>query len=227
MRVTHLKSHILGYKFIDSYKMAQWRDDMQCMYQELCNVDNKALSDDEFVCHLVTMMLISDHWRYLHSELLSKVCNAAPGMLRSSEILGKLRDEDEGIHASNDEPYVLLTARAEFLQSRSGSKCPHEAEVNQLTSSTDPTSKCVRTSAKVQCTNPHCPNLRSHHTINNCFAFGGGKCGDYPSWWNGSWDIHLHPDKWSAETNSHSMGTKKATALIISTNDSPSCSHPN
>jgi hypothetical protein len=97
---------------------------MQRMYQELCDVDDTALPDNEFTCHLVTMMPISDCWRYLHSELLNKDCGAAPGMLRSSEILGKLRDEDEGIQAFNDEPSVLMTAWAEFLQSKSGNKHP-------------------------------------------------------------------------------------------------------
>ncbi|KAF8232879.1 hypothetical protein L208DRAFT_1377476 [Tricholoma matsutake] len=60
MRVTHLKSYILGYKFVDSYKMANWRDDMQRMYQELCNVDDNTLPNDEFAHHLVTMMPMSD-----------------------------------------------------------------------------------------------------------------------------------------------------------------------
>ena len=63
MRVAHLKSYILGYKFIvvDSYKMANWQDNMQHMYQELCNVDDTALLDDKFACHLVIMMPISNH----------------------------------------------------------------------------------------------------------------------------------------------------------------------
>jgi hypothetical protein len=206
MRVTCLKSNILGYKFINGYKMANWRDNMQWMYQELHDVDNGALSDDKFVRHLVTMMPISDHWRYLHSELSNKVRGAASGTLNSSEILGKLRDEDEGIQASNDEPSVLMTAWTEFLHSKPSSKCPRGAEVNQSMPFTTPASKHAHTSSKLQCTNPHCPNPRSHHTIYNCFPFDGGKCGDYPPWWSGPRDIHLHPDKWSVETISRSMG---------------------
>lgn len=155
---------------------------MQCMYQELHDVDDKALPNDEFTCHLVTMMPISDQWRYLHSELSSKVHGAALGTLMSSEILGKLRDEDEGIQASNDEPSVLMTARAEFLQ---GSKHCCDTEINQSTSFTTPIGKPACTGSKLQCTNSHCPNLKSHHTIDNCFAFHGSKCGDYPPWWKG------------------------------------------
>ena len=68
MRAARLKSYILGYKFVDGYKMANWRDDMQRMYQELRDVDDTALPDDEFTHHLVTMMPISDRWRYLHSH---------------------------------------------------------------------------------------------------------------------------------------------------------------
>ena len=112
------------------------------MYQELHDIDNKALSDDKFTRHLVTMMPMNDHWRYLHSELSSKVRGAAPGLLRSSEILGKLRDEDEGIRALNDEPSVLMTAWAEFLGSRSSAKWPRDPEVNQTTAFTTPTGKC-------------------------------------------------------------------------------------
>jgi hypothetical protein len=87
MSATRLKTNILGYKFLEGYKMANWRDDMQRMYQELCDVDDRALSDDEFARHLVTMMPTNDRWRYLHSELSSKVRGAAPGSLRSLEIL--------------------------------------------------------------------------------------------------------------------------------------------
>ena len=201
---------------------------MQHMYQELRNVDDTALLDDKFAHHLVRMMPTSDHWRYLHSELSNKVCSMAPGTLRSSEILGKLRDEDEGIQASNDEPSVLMTAWAEFLQSKSGSKRPCDIEINQSTAPTG--TKCACTSSKLQCTNPHCPNPRSRHTINNCFAFGSGKCGDYPPWWTGPQDIHLHLDKWSADTNSRSLGANRGSAHIASVNHtdhSPSCSHPN
>ena len=226
MRAARLKSYILGYKFVDGYKMANWRDDMQRMYQELRDVDDTALPDDEFARHLVTMMPISDRWRYLHSELSNKVRGAAPGTLRSSEILWKLRDEDEGIQASNDEPSVLMTARAEFLQSKSGNKRPRDAEVNQSTPATAPISKRARTSFKLQCTNPHCPNPRSRHTIDNCFAFGGGKCGDYPPWWSGPRDIHLHPDKRSADTNSRSMGAKRGSAHVASINHTREYSQP-
>ena len=198
------------------------------MYQELRDVDNSALSYNEFACHLVTMMPISDRWRYLHSELLNKVHSMAPGTLNSSKILGKLRDEDEGIQASNDEPSVLMTAQTKFLHSKPSSKCPHDAEVNQSMPFTAPASKCAHISSKLQCTNPHCPNLRSCHTIDNCFTFSGGKCGDYPLWWSGPRDIHLHPDKQSVETNSHSVGEKRGSANIASTDDTdgPSRSHP-
>ena len=82
MRATQLKTNILSYKFLDGYRMTNWQDDMQHMYQELCDINNKALSDNNFACHLVTMMPTNDHWRYLHSELSSKVCGAAPGSLR-------------------------------------------------------------------------------------------------------------------------------------------------
>ena len=88
MRATRLKTNILSYKFLDGYRMASWRDDMQHMYQELCDIDDKALPNDKFARHLVTMMPTNDRWRYLHSELSSKVRGAAPGSLRSSEILG-------------------------------------------------------------------------------------------------------------------------------------------
>jgi hypothetical protein len=109
--------------------------------------------------------------------------------------LGRLRDEDEEIQASKNEPSVLMTAQVEFLQSKSGSKCPCDAKVNQSMASTTLIGKNAHTSSKLQCTNPHCPNLRSHHTIDNGFVFGSGKCGDYPPWWSGPQDIHFHPDK--------------------------------
>ena len=32
------------------------------------------------------------------------------------------------------------------------------------------------------------------HLKADCFAYGGGKCGKYPTWYKGRRDIHLHPD---------------------------------
>ena len=119
-----------------------------------------------------------------------------------------------------------MTAWAKFLGSKSSAKWPQDPEVNQTTAFTTPTSKRPRITGKVNCTNPHCPNPYSRHSIDNCFSFGGKKCGDYPPWWKGPTDLHLHPDKRSAETKACTAEIKKASASIASAHDSPSHSHP-
>ena len=182
MRVTHLKSNILGYKFINGYKMANWRDNIQWMYQQLHDVDLQ---------HLI--------WQWIHASSSDNDANQ-----RSLEI-PPLRVIKQSLQCSTWHPTlfrdpweayrwrqrnssfqwqasVIMTAQTKFLQSKPSSKCSWDAEVNQSMPATAPTNKHAHTSSKLQCTNPHCPNLRSHHTIDNCFAFGVGKCGNYPPW---------------------------------------------
>jgi hypothetical protein len=42
------------------------------------------------------------------------------------------------------------------------------------------------------CENKYCMN-RVGHLQNECFAYGGGKCGVYLEWWKGPRDLYLPP----------------------------------
>lgn len=48
MKATRLKQNILGYNYVEGWNVTNWRNDMQRMYQELCDIDSSLMSDDEF-----------------------------------------------------------------------------------------------------------------------------------------------------------------------------------
>jgi hypothetical protein len=193
MKAARLKQQIVGYRFIDGYDMTKWRGDMQRMYQDLCTIDDNIMPDNEFARHLVIMMPNTGPWRYLASQLADEMRNM-PAAMNSTHVLAKLRDEDEQIRGSKNEPSVLMTAQMEF-QSKKRTHNVYQSSSAQ--SAAGPARKRVRADeqGRSHCTNPHCPNSRSRHTIDQCWAYGGGKCGNYPEWWQGRRDLHLHPDK--------------------------------
>jgi hypothetical protein len=45
-----------------------------------------------------------------------------------------------------------------------------------------------------RCSNTYCKRPVGH-LQRDCFTFGGGKVGQYPDWWRGPWNIHLHPSQ--------------------------------
>lgn len=194
MKAARLKQQIVGYKFIDGYDMTRWRSDMQRMYQDLCTIDDNAMPDNEFARHLVIMMPNSGPWRYLASQLADEMRNM-PAAMNSSHVLAKLRDEDEQIRGSKNEPSVLMTAQMDFQSKKRSHQSVFQS--TSVASTPGPTRKRARADeqGRSHCTNPHCPNSRSRHTIDDCWAYGGGKCGNYPDWWQGRRDLHLHPDK--------------------------------
>lgn len=49
------------------------------------------------------------------------------------------------------------------------------------------------------CTNAYCK--RTGHPTDECFSYGGPKQGQYPWWWRGPWNLHIHPSKRSTANN--------------------------
>lgn len=49
------------------------------------------------------------------------------------------------------------------------------------------------------CTNTYCK--RTGHPTDECFSYGGPKQGQYPWWWRGPWNLHIHPSKRTAANN--------------------------
>jgi hypothetical protein len=56
------------------------------------------------------------------------------------------------------------------------------------------------------CTNTYCQQPRGHFA-HECLAYGGGKVGQYPSFWRGPWDIHVHPSQRGRATGAQQSGT--------------------
>lgn len=50
-----------------------------------------------------------------------------------------------------------------------------------------------------QCANAYC--RRVGHPADECFSYGGIKQGQYPWWWRGPWNLHLHPSKRTPANN--------------------------
>jgi hypothetical protein len=50
------------------------------------------------------------------------------------------------------------------------------------------------------------------HRAKDCFAYGGGLAGQYPDWWKGPRNIHLHPSERKTENAAGTPNSGTATA---------------
>lgn len=66
------------------------------------------------------------------------------------------------------------------------------------------------------CSNGNC-NRKKGHTIEECLAYGGGRCGQYPEWWTWRRDIHLPPNQRQKSTKTSKHGnTPRSNAVQAS-----------
>jgi hypothetical protein len=94
----------------------------------------------------------------------------------------------------------------------------------------EPTAKRVRNPDR-RCENPNCNSPIGHYKT-SCYAYGGGKCGKYPPWWPGPWNIHLAPSERdripaNVRPSQHTGGqiTANQTSLSDRIEPAPAISH--
>jgi hypothetical protein len=198
--IVQLKQELLSGKCAShlSADVEKWLVWMIAKKQELHDVDPNSMPDIEFAWHLITLMPQTRKWTYLANELLRAMTkDLLDGQrLTSMAVINAMRDQMKVNDRGVQEEAVM--------NAMSSGKCTHElayysSQPNQPNKrarfdNTSSTPNASSSSEPKWCFNHFCKRPRGH-VQPNCIAFGGGKVGQYPEWWRGPRDIHLHPSQ--------------------------------
>lgn len=213
LRVTSLKTDLIGYVYEPGMDVIKWKDNILAMYHSLLSMDPTAISDDEFARQIITLMPIDGPWQFVSSQLHNLMITSRRDRkpLESREILAKIVNEHWRINRRDERTKIggVMSARVE-LESRQREEkmergIKRSASVNQVTTQM-PNKRARRDRSGLICANEHCERPRGH-TIEECIAYGGGKVGQYWEKYKGPRDIHLHP----VERNRQRRATELAT----------------
>lgn len=189
------KTSLLTYLCTSDMDVLTWLDDMQRLYEDLTDMDPTAFSDEDFALLLTSNLPETAEWRSLAGTLRNRVkeCNRAqpPIPITSMEFIESITDEYYFRNKNNPETMAqVFTARfdANKVANRNSKR-------NRASGTTDPSTNPSPKRPRTQkiCTNINCS--KRGHEISDCFAYGGGKQGNYATWWTGPWNIHLPPSQ--------------------------------
>jgi hypothetical protein len=208
--IVQVKQELLSGKCAShlSADVEKWLVWMIAKKQELHDVDPSSMTDMEFARHLITLMPQTGKWTYLANELsraMSK--DVLDGQkLTSMAVINAMRDQmrvnDRGIQ---EEAVMNATSSGK----RTHEQAYYSIQANQANKRprTDSSSVNAGSSSNVKwCINRYCKRPRGHLQP-DCIAFGGGKVGQYPDWWRGPMDIHLHPSQRGSPANRDNRDT--------------------
>lgn len=188
-KATRIKQDIMCYRCMPGYDVGKWRADMLTMFAEIKRLEANLMPDSEFARHLVVLMPKDGDWRYISSQLFTEYTEGEAKMkpISSTYILEKIQGEkirqdlDSGLTSSGS---TMMLARAE-----------HEAKTSKKRSRDEPLvaqASVKRHRSDKVCTNQYCAR-QNGHLMAECFAYTGGKEGQYAYWYTGPKDIHLPP----------------------------------
>ena len=248
LRAATIKSQIMSYRCTTDMNVATWLNDMQRLYNSLCDLDIERMSDRDFALAILDLMPQDDNWRNFVSDLRTKALDSdAHGLpIDSMTFTSAIRDEHWFRHRNDHQmTSSIFSARSEAQRRSTAQKRPRPADI--VASSSAPTTpKRARgpnpNKANLKCTNPHCGPKVGHDTA-DCIAYTGAKEGQYGDWWRGPWNIHLpesqrtkgnnippktHPAhaQWYTPTVNHSQTTDNSpdhsSTAHIQSEDTPS-----
>jgi hypothetical protein len=185
-----------------------WLDDMECLYDDLIDVDPDALSDHGYALLLMNNLPEMSEWRTLAGGLRKCVeecnCSMPPTPVSCSKFITSIKDEYHFRNKNNPDTMAqVFTARYEANKdSRQPPKHTRPFNVSYSSTALPPTTP-KRACIQKTCTNSSCG--RNGHDTADCFAFGSPKQGTYPTWWKGPWNLHLPPLQHNANTNKPSI----------------------
>jgi hypothetical protein len=195
----------------------RWITYMITQRQALQDADSNAFGDEEFARHLIMLDPSGGDWTYTATDLAKALLSGELNgrKLTSQAVINAYKEQMALNDRKAKEESVMNAnfngARGEkrvFDNSGSG-KSNYQDPKRQRTEYNSPSlhSSQQRESipqyrqvgvpqgsarADLWCSNQFCRRPRGH-LKENCFVYGGGKAGQYPSWWNGPWNLHLHP----------------------------------
>lgn len=117
------------------------------------------------------------------------------------------KSPDDRNSDSEEEEELNVNSASYYPNNNGGNKRPRSNSVDPNNHGRNKRAKGVKRT-DVECQNQFCK--RVGHETEICFSYGGPKQGQYPWWWKGPWNLHLHPSKRSAANNirpqSHAEG---------------------
>lgn len=212
-----LHQKILAYVCTADLDVQKWLDNVRNMYYFLVRSAPDRMTDEEFARTIANLLPTNDEWRAFNTILNNEMTTRrqAEKPMRSSEVIQRIKAEDWS-HRRDDPEIFPQIHSLEAMRKRG-------APVVNLNNA-DPKR------LDKWCANNNCAK-RKGHTIEECFAYGGGRCGQYPDWWTWRRDIHLPPNQRSAAPKSnpvqnrpvqHRANVTEVDAVPeISTADSP------
>jgi hypothetical protein len=205
LRGATIKSQIMSYRCQSDMNIAIWLNDMQCLYNSLCDLDPECMSDRDFALAILDLLPQDDGWRDFVSNLRTKVRDSDTKSLPidSIDFITPIREEYWYRHKDDDQTSShIFSARSDAQKRANSQKRPRPADVS--TASTDSPNKRTRVQntdkPARQCTNSFCGAPRGHNT-SECISYKGAKAGQYGPWWHGPWNIHLPPSQRSPDNN--------------------------
>lgn len=189
--------------------VTNWADDQYRSYVKLTKISLTAMSEKEFCSTMIRMLPPTIFWAERMGNLREKAERHREKFKRNPSALTminwikeydhmwrKVKKAEHKMEQQQSAAAVYATQAPQLKRYRSESNANAQFHLQ-------PPPKRARDTPKnpnAQCTNPHCTK-KVGHTIEMCIAHGGGSCGKYPRWWKGPWNIHLHPNQRSLDTN--------------------------
>ena len=202
-----IKGQIMTYRCTADMNVARWLNNMQHLYNSLCDLELERMSDREFALTILDLMPLDGGWRDFVSNLRIKVCDSDALRLPivSSNFITTIRDEYWYHNRDNHQATAhIFSARHEAQKWSTAQKRGRPADFIASSSALQPDTKRPRngnpSKAHLRCTNTHCGSKIGHDAA-DCISYTGAKQGQYGDWWRGPWNIHLPESLRTKENN--------------------------
>jgi hypothetical protein len=213
------KQELLGTKCPshNSADVQKWITYMIMQRQALQDADSNAFGDEEFARHLIMLGPSGGDWTYTSTDLAKA--------LLSGELNGKKITSQAVINAykeqmalndrkAKEESVMNANANGQRGEKRfsdndyNGGRGNYPDPKRQRIEYNGPSLHSSQQRESIPqyrhtpgpsrgtlwCSNQFCRRQKGH-SREDCFVYGGGKAGQYPPWWMGPWNLHLHPSQ--------------------------------
>lgn len=185
LRAQRLHQTIMSHKCEPGSDVGQWIDTIRALYADLVDQDPTRMSDYTFARIIADLVPVDDTWR--------SVARSIRDDMDKAEVLGRAWSSSRVIQRIKEEDWMLNGSRlqrtTEVLHVGNDRKRSYLA----ANLATGPYPKRSREDRyDIRCQNKYCENAVGH-LAKDCWVYGGGKQGQYPDWWKGRRDLHIHP----------------------------------
>lgn len=137
IRVQALKNFISQHRFDHGMDIMAWRAKMRESYSQLMDLDPEAMKDEEFACHIISILPTEGQWHFL-AEVLTRYqqdCDKDGKRPSSLKVMEKIREEHFRQNKYAESEKTVMAAQ---VGNQVGRKCAgsNEVTINHSSSST-------------------------------------------------------------------------------------------